>query len=342
MRAARLADKCAVEIVELDEPRPGPGEVLLRVLLCGICGSDLHLYRGRWPGSGSLGHEFCATVEQAGPGVRGFERGTRVVGEGYAHCGECASCRRGDWNQCKSLAWDPGRPAGGMAEWLVYPAGSLVTVPEELTDRQASMVEPCAVAFRALARAGVRTGQSVVVIGGGTMGLLCACVASAEGASPVWLVAKHAHQARKAAELSVATPLLAADGDPRQVIEKATDGRGVDVAIDSVAAGTSLSVALSLTARKGRLVEVGGVTRPLMVALNALVEREIEITGSSCYAVTDGRRDFEWAMDLIAQGRLSPQKLITHTFPLEEAAEAFRVAADKRTGSIKVLVTMQS
>jgi threonine dehydrogenase-like Zn-dependent dehydrogenase len=206
---------------------------------------------------------------------------------------------------------------------------------------QAAMVEPLAVAFRAVSRALVKAGDSVAVIGGGTIGLLCAAVARARGASPTFLAAKYPHQAGKAAELGVTRPLLAAEGDPREAILGQTGGRGVDAAIDTVAVGTSLSTAISVVARKGRLVEVGGASRPLLAALYPLVSREIQMTGSSCYAVTEGRRDFEWAMDLIAEGKVNVCTLITHTFPLARVAEAFRTAADKKTGSIKVMVSME-
>lgn len=328
--------------MELEMPRPAREEALLRVVRCGICGSDLHGYRGRWGSAGGVGHEFCALVEACGEDAGHLEIGARVVGECFAHCGQCEQCRRGSYNQCEAICYSPGRPAGAMAEFQTYPVRSLYVVPDSLSHEDAAMVEPTAVAFRAVSRAGVREGESVAVVGGGTIGLLCASVAAALGASVVFLLAKHPHQAEKAEQLGVARPLLAAEGDPRKVVGERTAGRGVDVAIDAVAAGTSLTTALALVAKGGRLVEVGGATRPLMVAVGPLVDNEIAVTGSSCYAMTSGRHDFEWALELIADGRVRAAALVTHTFPLAQLAEAFRTAADKRTGSIKVMLTMDS
>ena len=338
VRAVKLAQKGLVQIVNLDVPRPGPDEVLLRVTNCGICGSDLHAYRGAWGGNSFPGHELCATVEVAGPDVRGLSPGQRVVAECFAHCGKCAACTRGDYNLCQAQRYFPGRPAGGMAEEVVYPAGSLFAVPEAFSDAQAAMVEPLAVAWRAVARAEVSGGESIAVIGAGTIGLLCAWVCAARGASHVFLLAKHPHQAQKARELGVAEPILPQDGNPQEII--AGRAGGVDAAIDCAAAGTSLSVALAIVRKGGRVVEAGGVTRPLLVALGPLTDGELRVTGSSCYGMTDGRPDFEWAMELIASGKVSPERLITHMFPLAEAAKAFQTAADKTTGAIKVMVAV--
>ena len=339
MLAATFAEKGVVRLAEFDVPEAAPGEVLLRVLRCGICGSDLHAYRGAWGGNSHPGHELCAVVEKLGPGVSALRPGARVTAECFAHCGRCEACRRGDYNLCEAIRFSPGRPAGGMAEFIAYPAAGLFAVPDALSDEQAALVEPLAVAFRAVARAGVAEGESVAVVGGGTIGLLCASVAAARGAGPVFLLAKYPHQVDKARELGGVEPLLPQDGNPVELIKERA-GR-VDVALDCAAAGTSFTTALSLVRPQGRVVEVGGVTRPLLSALSPLVNGELRVTGSSCYATTDGRPDFEWAIQLIAEGKLRPEALVTHTFPLAEAAEAFRTAADKKSGSVKVLLRME-
>jgi len=340
MKAVRIEGKGRVALVEMELPEPGPGEVQLNVLCCGICGSDLHRYHGKWEGEGGTGHEFCARVTAVGPQVEGLSAGDRVVGECFAHCGHCEPCELGEYNHCLHLDWNPLRPAGGFAEAAVCRASSLFRVPEELTDEQAAMSEPCAVAFHAVVQAGVRAGESVAIVGGGTIGLLCGALARLRGASHVFMVARYAHQAEKARQLGISEPLLPSNGNPLDVVKERTGGRGVDVAIDAVASGTSLSNALALAASKGRVVEVGGVTRPLLVALGPLVGRELQLRGSNCYALTEGRADFEWVMDMMADGELAPEALVTHRFPLSEAAEAFRTAADKQTGAIKVIINM--
>jgi len=340
MRTVQIIGKQAVDVADLAAPDPRPGEALLRVLRCGICGSDLHAWRGSWGSNYWPGHEFCAVVERLGHDAGDLEPGMRVTGECFAHCGHCQACLRGDYNHCDSIDYSPARPGGALTELMAFPVGALLVVPEALSDAQAAMVEPLAVAFRAVSRAHVAAGETVSIVGAGTIGLLCAAVARAKGASRIFLFCKHSHQAQAASALGVSDVLAPGSGDPKVAVREATEGLGVDAVIDSVASGASLTTALAMAGRQGRVVEVGGVTRPLLVGLSPLVGREIQLTGSNCYATTDGRRDFQWAMDLIASGQVSPEALITHTYPLADAADAFHTAADKQTGSIKVMVTI--
>lgn len=340
MRMMTMPEKERAEIAETETPEPRRGEVLLRVLECGICGSDLHAWHGKWGEDYRPGHEFCAVVEEAGPGVADLETGMRVTGECFGHCGECGPCESGAYNHCENIEWHPGRPGGAMAEEVCYRAEALFPLPEELTDRQGALVEPLAVAHHAMARARMEEGLTVAVIGAGTIGVLCVAVARARGAERIFSVAKYDHQAEMARRMGATDVIRVGEADPRKVIPDAVEGRGVDVAVDSVAAGTSFTTALALGAPRARVVEVGGVTRPLLAALQPLVGRELLVTGSNCYARTDEKTDFQWAMELIREGAVEPEKLVTHTFPLEEVEEAFRTADDKETGAVKVVVRM--
>jgi len=336
MRAARVTEKRTVELVEVPEPEPGPGFVLVRVRQCGICGSDLHLYRGHWRG-GKPGHEICGVVERLGQGVSGLAEGARVCAECFGHCGECRFCRSGDYNQCESISWRGWQEHGALTERVTYPTRALYAVPDSMSDSEVVMVEPLAVAFRAVSRAGVGPGCSVGVVGAGTIGLLCVAAAKAAGAERTVAVARHPHQAEAALRMGADRVALIGADNPADVLGPE---HPVDAAIDTVAAGTSFSTALAAVRPRGRMVLVGGVTRPIMAALAPLVDGEIELTGSQCYATTRGRPDFEWAIDLIASGQVDAGRLVTHVLPLADVAEAFRIADDKGTGSIKVAVRM--
>jgi (R,R)-butanediol dehydrogenase/meso-butanediol dehydrogenase/diacetyl reductase len=184
MRVARIVEKGKVELVEAPEPEPGPGQVRIRMLECGICGSDLHAYRGEWAGA-KTGHEICGIVDVLGEGVDGPPVGTRICAECFGHCGECDFCRAGDYNLCESVSYAGWQDHGHLADKTLSPATSLFPVPEEFSDTDAMMVEPLAVAFRAVVRAGPVDGASVAVLGAGTIGLLCAAVAKARGAEHV-------------------------------------------------------------------------------------------------------------------------------------------------------------
>ncbi|MHC5034474.1 MAG: zinc-dependent alcohol dehydrogenase, partial [Planctomycetota bacterium] len=173
MRAARVTATRTVELVDIPEPEPGPGEVRLRVFQCGICGSDLHAYHSQRNFPINVGHEMCGAVEELGQGVTAPAEGTRVCVEPFTYCGECRYCRDGDNSTCDAARYLFGGPAGALAEKAVVPVEAVYEVPDGLSDVEAMMVEPMAVAVRAVRRAGVTEGCSVGVVGAGSMGLLC-------------------------------------------------------------------------------------------------------------------------------------------------------------------------
>ena len=336
MRVARVRAKGDVELMDLPEPEPGPGQVRVRMLQCGICGSDLHVYRAEWSIASRIGHEMCAVVERLGAGVSGPAPGTRICAECFSHCGKCRYCVQGDYNLCESISFLGAHEHSGLAERPVLPAEALYPVPDSFSDAQAMMVEPLAVAFRAVSRAGAGPGRSIGIIGAGTIGLLCVAAARAAGASHVAVAAKHAHQAAMARELGA--DIVAMSADQNAVDALRGEGKGLDAAIDAAARGSSFSWALAVVRNQGRVVLVGGLTRPLIVNLGPVEARELEVTGSQCYATTCGRPDFVWAIELIRSGRVRVEPLVTHTLPLDRVDEAFRIAGDKSTGCIKVAV----
>ena len=338
MKAASIREKGVVELIDVPDPRPGPGQALVRPLQCGICGSDLHVYRGAWKGGGKLGHEVCAVVEELGEGLAGPPPGTRVCAECFYHCGQCRFCRQGDYNLCESISYLDAPEHSAMAERAVLPAGSLFAVPDELSDAAAMLVEPMAVSFHAVRRTGVSRGASIGIIGAGTIGLLCVVTARAAGASPIIVAAKHPHQAALARELRADRVVSIGEEKPADAMRHPETGEKLDAAIDAVALGTTFSTALSVVRRQGSVVVVAGITRPLLSALGPLVGGELRVTGSSCYGTTDGEPDFGHAIRLIATGAVPVDRLVTHTLPLEQVAEAFRIADDKSTGAVKVAV----
>jgi threonine dehydrogenase-like Zn-dependent dehydrogenase len=340
VKAARITAKGQAEVYDAPEPEPGPGEALVRIRQCGICGSDLHVYRSAWKPGGKLGHEICGLVEALGEGVEGPAPGTRVCAECFRHCGDCAPCRSGDYNLCESISYLDEARHSGMAEKAVLPAGSLYAAPESFTDAQVMAVEPVAVSFRAVSRTGVGPGEGLGIIGAGTIGLLCVAAGRAAGAAPVVVLAKHPHQAALAEELGADRAVMVGEEKPAEAMRDLETGGKLHAVVETVALGTSLSTALAVVRKQGRVVVVAGITRPVLAALGPLVGGEVRITGSSCYATTDGRPDFAHAMDLIQSGAVPVDRLVTHTFPLERIEEAFGVAADKSSGSVKVAVRM--
>ena len=253
MRAPVLRGTRSMEMVDLPEPEPGPGEVVLRVGLCGICGSDLHMYNSPMAGGDIvMGHEFGATVAALGPGVEGWDEGERVVTTMLEPCGECVFCLRQEPELCyqhyrldleRARSGQPdGDPApslgsGGYAPYARTSAARLMRVPDTLDERQAACVEPAAVGFHAVHRSGMSLGDRVAVIGAGPIGLFTLQCAREAGASRVVVAELSPVRARVAKDVGADAVF-----DPRETGDVAAAfaehlGGPADVVFDAPAGG---------------------------------------------------------------------------------------------------------
>ena len=334
MLAAFIGGKEKIEVREVPVPSPGPGEVLLRVRACGICGSDLHFYHGELPAVTTipLGHEFAAEVAGVGEGVQGFAPGERVVVEPLKTCGECSSCRTGRYNLCpKRLILGTFAP-GGLAEYVAVPEDTLYLLPDGLDFELAALVEPLAVAVHGLHVVGLSVGERVVVLGSGSIGALATLAARALGAAEVIATYRYEHQAQAvlAAGASRAVPADEAAGlanDKPDVIVEAVGGHA-----------ETLNQAVGMARPGGRVSVLGLFTRPAQVNALALMLNEVRTAGGFAYCRPGQHTDFEVALRIIEADPERARGLISHRFPLSEADEAFRTAADKSTASVKVQV----
>lgn len=326
MFAAIFTGPRAVEAREVECLPPGRGEVLVEVARAGICGSDLHVYLGRWqPPEKAPGHELSGRVAAIGAGVTGWRVGDRVTSEAFGHCGRCRWCRRGLYNHCERMVWRTSGH-GAMSQFATLPASALCAI-DGLSDEQGALVEPLAVGIRAASRLGKLTGRAVAVIGAGTIGLTSALAAAGLGADVV-LFARYAHQADAARQVGIEHVRLGRTGGCERF----------ELIVDSVATGESLTQAIELIEPFGRIVGVGAMTAAAELDLNPLLGKEAELTGSNTYCETRGKRDVQRAIDWLRAGVVDPTPMITHRFGLQDVAEAFRVAADKATGSVKVML----
>jgi len=342
MKAAIIKGKNNVECLELDRPEPGANEVRISVIRCGICGSDLHSYLGRWkPPAFAPGHELVGTVEKLGPGANGLRVGDRVVVTAFSPCGTCANCLEGKTNLCDDLEWLFSKYHGGLSEFAIAPQNAVRLADSALSDQQAAMIEPAAVAWHACTRFGRRGFERALVIGAGTIGLLCTGILRATGTRRIVTVAKHDHQARLAEQFGADEVVRPGNEDVRRAAREKLGPKGGDLVIDTVAAGNSMVAAIESAAKGAGVVLAGGAAKPLLVQFSKLVTEEVQIVGSNCYAVCEGRHDYEWVTDLMKGGKLDTDALVTNVFPLEKVAEAFATAADKTSGSVKVQVAVR-
>ena len=339
MKAAIYQDVEQIGIDEVEIPAPKSGYVLLKVKSCGICGSDLHTYWGHWGiGSKASGHEISGVVVELGEGVTNVKEGDRVSVECFSHCGGCVYCQTGAYNLCLNRRGASGGEHAGFAEYGIAHYSSLYTIPESLSFEEGVLIEPLAVSHRTLCQAQATHHDRVVILGSGSIGLFCLAAAKAIGVRETIISTKYEHQAKMAQELGADHVIRIAKQNLRDEVKQITSNLGADVVIETIASPENFNDALSIVRSKGRVVLVGGYHKPLEVNIGRVVGLEATIVGSNCYGYSGIRTDFEASTDLIASKKVPAMKLVTHRFPLNEIAEAFRVAADKNSGSIKVLV----
>lgn len=339
MRAAFCSAPGVIDIREVPTPEPGPGEVVVRVAACGICGSDLHWFLGHLPPpSVCPGHEIAGAVARRGAGVTNVRDGDRVAVEPIVVCGECHYCRTGRPQLCPRLRILGMRRPGGFADSVLTPAYALFPLPAAFDDALGALTEPAAVCVHAVRLAGVAIGQRLLVLGAGTVGLLAVLAAGAAGAAEVLITARHAHQAEMARRLGAARVFATTDDGERERAEYAAD-HPIDVVIETVG-GSADTIADALrTVAPGGTVTVLGVfaTTPALPAL-LLISKEVRVVGAMLYDRVGRRADFEIAMDLLQRHRDLAAALITHRVDLDAIQSAFTSAADKRSGAIKVSV----
>lgn len=334
MLAAFSGGKEKIEVRDAPVPSPGPGEVLLRVRACGICGSDLHFYHGELPVVPTIspGHEFAGEVAEVGEGVQGFAAGQRVVVEPLRTCRECSYCRMGSYQICAKRVLLGTFAPGGLAEYVAVPAHILYPLPDALDFELGALVEPLAVAVHGLHLVDLSFGERVVVLGSGSIGIMATLAARALGAAEVFATYRHEHQAQ-AIVAAGATRAVPASEAAALANEKP------DVVVEAVGGhADTLKQAVGLVRPGGRISVLGLFTQPVQVNALAVVLNEVRAVGAITYCRPGRHSDFEVALRIIEADPERVHRVISHRFPLREADEAFRTAADKSTASLKVQV----
>jgi len=335
MKAAVFRGAGQVEVVDVPMPEVGADEVLLRVHYCGICGSDLEAYHtGMYEPGVVIGHEFAGEIVQVGKGVEGWAKGDAVAVNDAIPCGRCGPCRQNSPTWCDDLLMPGITLNGGMAEYAVIPAQALHKLPHGVSMRQGALLEPLAVALHGVGRSALRSGDEVLVMGAGTIGLLTAKCALLAGAGEVYVSEVDPTRASLAAQFGASAVL-----DPRQhnlAIEMASrcgDG-GPAVVYVCTGASSALEDAMTLVAKGGQILLLGLVVEPTAGDFFTLVLHELDIRGSYL-----GYEEFPEAVDLLAQGQVDVESLITHEIVLDDVVSGgFEVLDGANAGVVKVLV----
>ncbi len=329
MRSALLLAPHQIEIEEIDAPTPAGREVLIRPVRAGICGSDVSFYLGhRQPPflPFTIGHELVGHVVAVGPGVTKLGVGQRVVVEPNYTCGQCQFCREGRGNICPNKKSLGVSIPGCFAEYVKAPEEFTWPVPAAVTDADAASIEPQAVSLHALLQSGARAGDTIAVVGCGVVGLLLAHAAAAHG---LRVFARDQFQEK----LDMASALGAViddQADPTALWQN----EGVRTVFECAGATATVERSIASAPRGSTVMLLGLSSAPASFVPIHVVREGIRIEPSLIY---DHPADFEATIRLVADGTLSPSKIVTNSMPFESIAHALETASTGRSGKIQVV-----
>jgi L-iditol 2-dehydrogenase len=340
MKVLLLSQYRNLEIADLPAPTIGNDEVLIRVAACGICGSDVHGYDGS---SGRrippivMGHEAAGTIAAVGAGVNGVAVGDRVTFDSTIYCGGCPNCLRGDVNLCDrrqvlGVSCTEYRRAGAFAEQVAVPARIVYRLPDSISFAEAAMLEAVAVAMHGVSLGNVTSGDTGLVVGAGTIGLLVLQALRIAGCSRVFVADIDSSRLKLAEDLG-ATPLSTGNDPVAQVLEL-TSGAGVDVAIEAVGRTETVGTAIKSVRKGATVVLVGNISPEVTLPLQTVVTRQIRLQGSCASA-----GEYPRAIELMAKGEIRVKPLITAIAPLDEGPQWFERLYAREPNLMKVVLT---
>ncbi len=341
MRSAIWTEK-RFELREEPVPDVTPGRVLVRVRNCGVCGSDLHFYRGEFPSPPNLrmGHEISGQVAAVGEGVTHVSSDQPVAIEPVEVCRACAYCTTGREQLCPERKFLGTMLPGAFADYILVPASIVHPLPDGVDFEAGSLVEPLAVTTHGLRQVALEFGERVVVLGSGTIGLMAIIAARALGAKDVFATARYPHQAEMARSLGATFVAPAGDNAVGELLG-ALGGQGADVVVETVGGvANTVNEAIALARSGGRVSILGIFSNQPQVNVTLSVLKEVALVGGITYGHINGRSDFEVALEISRRHADDMRKVITHRVALDDIASGFATANDKSQNSIKVTVAV--
>jgi L-iditol 2-dehydrogenase len=341
MKALVLKEYCRFAIEDFPVPTLQPGDVLVRVRACGICGSDVHGMDGS---SGRrippiiMGHEAAGVIAEIGNAVTGWSKGDRVTFDSTVSCGDCWYCRRGKINLCDNrrvlgVSCGEYRRHGAFAEFVAVPQRILYRLPDNLSFEQAAMVEAVSVAVHAVERTPLSLNAAVAVVGAGMIGLLAVQVLRTRGCGKIIAIDLDDGKLKLASKFGATHTINAGDPDLQKKIRELTSGRGVDAAFEAVGLPATVKTAIESARKGGSITLIGNLKPQVELPLQAVVTRELTLIGTCASA-----GEYPACLDLIASGKVNVTDFISATPPLEEGAKWFERLYAGEKGLMKVLL----
>ena len=341
MQALVLTDYRKLELQEVERPKIGPTDVLVRVAACGICGSDVHGYDGssgrRMPPI-IMGHEAAGTISQVGSGVDHVKVGDRVTFDSTISCGNCDACKGGKVNLCVrrrvlGVSCPDYRQQGAFAEFVAVPQHILYRLPGELPFEQAALIEPVSVAVHAVDRLQVSPGSRALVVGSGMIGLLVIQMLRVAGCCDVMAIDLDDSRLKLAAELGASATINPKQTDAVCAVMELTGGDGADVAVEVVGNALGLATAIGCVRRGGSVGLIGNLAPEVPFPLQAVVTRELTLIGNCASA-----GEYPRALELVASGAIRVAPLINAVAPLTEGPQWFERLYARQPGLMKIIL----
>ncbi len=347
MKAAVFVEPGRIALMEKPIPKVGPRDALLRITTTTICGTDVHILKGEYPVARGLtiGHEPVGVIAELGEAVSGYEIGQRVIAGAITPCGQCHSCLDGHQAQCGGKAmggWRLGNTIDGcQAEYVLIPdaMANLTPIPDHLTDEQVLMCpDIMSTGFGGAESGQVRIGDSVAIFAQGPIGLCATAGAKLMGATRIFAVDAVPERLTMARSLGADVTINYKERDPVQAILEATNGRGVDVAIEALGTQATFESCLRVLKPGGVLSSLGVYSGKLTLPLDAFAAGlgDHRIITTLC---PGGKERMRRLMNVLASIRADLQPLVTHRFTLDRIEEAYDLFANQRDGVLKVAIT---
>ncbi|NJD03692.1 MAG: zinc-binding dehydrogenase [Ruminiclostridium sp.] len=326
-----------IEFVQKEICEPGSGQVLIKIMRIGVCGSDIHVYHGKHPFTPYpvvQGHEVSGEVVRTGEGVTEFRTGDKVTIQPQVTCGRCYPCRQGSYHICDGLKVMGFQTEGAASEFFTADGGRVLKLPDGISFDEGAMVEPVAVAVHALGRGGDVSGKKVLVLGGGPIGNLVAQAAKAKGAGAVIITDLSEYRLEIAAKCGIDYCLNSAKADIERAIKEKFGPDKADLILECVGVNATIDQAVSFARKGSDIIAVGVFSEKAGIDMGLVQDRELRIIGTLMYQ----RCDYLKAMELIKNGGIRLKPLITNHFAFKDYLKAYKFIQQQKSNVMKVMI----
>lgn len=339
MKLARVAEPFHLQFEEVSVPDPTEDQVLLKILCFGVCASDMQIYHGKHKYCAMpvvMGHEVCAIVEKTGKNVKGFHVGDKVTIEPQVTCGECYPCRQGRFNVCEHLKVIGVHMDGCNCEYFAIDPRYLHHVPQDMKDEMVALVEPLAVGVGSIKRSQMFKDGNVVVVGAGTIGNFVAQAAKGLGAGKVMVTDINQKKLDYAKECGIDYAVNTSACSLKDAIEDAFSDRKADVIVDCVAIPSVFADIIAAARPNSEIILTGNYKAPVNFEIPMVQRREISLIGHMMYVW----EDFEDAIRLMNEEKITISKTVSQVFPFSQYQEALNFADEHPEDVMKIIIKM--